>query len=291
MSVFLPPIRFADLVEMAESFSTQFPRIRPSAEAMQYVMAATLIRTYIGDEWCDRNLSGSDQSDPYIAQNFSANRALIMAQAKITSIGEMIFNLQHIPNARERFARIRDSSLEVAISDLEAARLLALSEQRFKFIEEQNRKGFDYDIEVTLDDETPLCCESKCKLESTELSKETILNSLRKAARQVPDDKPGAIFIKFPESWIRSPNITTILSDALHGLFERSGRIVEVVVHWEEWHELETGQLLRLAKFREELNSNSRFSAKKLAPILRAQSPLWKPSRWKSFAEAIHAAQ
>jgi len=193
--------------------------------------------------------------------------------------------------ARNRFARIQRSSLEIAMSDLEAARLLILSERTFRFVEEQQRKGFDYDIEVTFRAPLTLCCESKCKVETTDLSHRTIFNSLRKAASQLPAKEPGAIFVKIPEPWISTPAATSKIKVALDEFYKKSGRTAEVIFHWEEWHALKSGTLLRLAKFREEINRQSRFFDSQLFPFLRTWSPIWNPPSWTRFTDAISSAR
>jgi hypothetical protein len=58
---------------------------------------------------------------------------------------------------------------------------------------------------------------------------------------------------------------------ALAEFFRNTGRIVEVIFHWEEWQKLEAGPLLRLARFREEVNERSRFYRPNLARL----SYLW----------------
>ena len=244
---------------MAESFSIQFPSVRSSPEAMQFAMSATLLRTLVGEQWCDENLVGAEKADPYLVTSSAKPADRIKIQARIVALGELVYNLQRVPGARDRFSRIQRSSLEIAISDLEAARLLSLSERTFHFVEEQHVKGFDYDIEVTFRPDLTLCCESKCKLETTELSHRTMFNSLRKAASQLPAEKPGAIFVKIPEPWISTPAATSKISAALDEFYKKSGRTAEVIFHWEEWQSLESGGLLRLAKFREEINQQSKF--------------------------------
>jgi len=290
-NIWIPPITYGDLVGMAESFSMQFPSVRPSPEAMQFAMAATVLRALVGDEWCDENLVGAEKADPYLVTNSTKPADRMKIQARIAALGELVYNLQRVYGAQDRFARIQRSSLEIAISDLEAARLLSLSERTFRFVEEQQLKGFDYDIEVTFKPHLTLCCESKCKVETTELSHRTIFNSLRKAASQLPAKEPGAIFVKIPEPWISTPAATSKISVALDEFYKKSGRTAEVIFHWEEWQPLESGGLLRLAKFREEINRQSRFFDSQLFPFLRPWSPIWNPPSWTRFTDAIKSAR
>jgi hypothetical protein len=289
MTHLILPITLGDLITMTESFTTRFPSIPPSPEAMQYEMSATLLRAYVGDEWCDRNLAAAAAAEPYLTPKSTDAFEAMKIQARVVALGEMVFNLQHVPGGRERVARIARSSLEVAVSDLEAARLLALNGHSFRFVPERGVKGADYDIELSRE-LTTLCCESKCKLEATVLSEATIFNSLRNAADQLPNDAPGVVFVKLPESWVRSSTIAASAPAALRGFFSRSGRTVEVVLHWEEWEATNSGGVVRLAKYREEVNKSSRFFAPGLVPLFRPWSSIWTPTKWIRFTDAIRQA-
>lgn len=290
-SPFLPPITLGDLVGMAEAFPRQFPTIRPSSEAIQFAMAATVLRTYIGDDWCDVNLPGVSGTDPYLVPRSSGSTDRMKVQARVVALAELIFNLQSVEGARNRFHRLKNDSLETVIADLEAVRLLALSEIRFRFVREQQKKGKDYDIEITLEDRDTICCESKCKVEATIISRTSLLNSLKKAARQLPANLPGFVFVKVPETWISDATMQDTTQVALAEFFRNTGRIVEIVFHWEEWHRVKAGPLMRLAAFREDVNEDSRFYKASIVKLLRSFSPLWKPPTWRSFREAAGMAK
>ena len=56
-------------------------------------------------------------------------------------------------------------------------------------------------MEITYPDGVVVCAETKCRIETTALGPNTIRNVLRKARSQLPSDKPGIIFVKFPQQW------------------------------------------------------------------------------------------
>jgi hypothetical protein len=231
-------------------------------------MAATVLRTYLGDKWCDINLIG--KGDPYLTQSVQDETGSMKSQDRIIALAEMVFNLQYKPGADARFERLTKVSVETAIAELQAARLLATSSIPFRFVLEKKRKKQDYDIELTAPNGKVVCYETKCKLESTKLSETSLLKSLKKAVKQLPNSTPGIVFIKFPETW---------------------KRIVKVVVHWEVSHRMRTGSYMRLSKFREIENQQSSFFDPKLVNFIRAYSPLWKPPSWKYFIDAIQLSQ
>ena len=66
----------------------------------------------------------------------------------------------------------------------------------FKFVDETQQKGRDYDAQIELPAGGIACCEMKSKLDATPLGNRTIENSLKKAAKQLPSSSPGIIVCK-----------------------------------------------------------------------------------------------
>ena len=64
------------------------------------------------------------------------------------------------------------------------------------------KKGSDYDVEVFYPDGFAEPADAKCKFETTEINPQSILSSLEKARKQLPDDRAGIIFTKVPQSWV-----------------------------------------------------------------------------------------
>jgi hypothetical protein len=135
--MFIGPIAFLDLVTVARAFPSQHPNIRATPEAVQFYLAATVLRSIMGDAWCDKNLVASEKSDPHLIPIRGETASAMRIQARIVALGEMLFNLQPIVNSSDRFRRLRSIALEAAIAELEAARLLALSDIEFSFVREE----------------------------------------------------------------------------------------------------------------------------------------------------------
>jgi len=62
------------------------------------------------------------------------------------------------------------------------------------------KKGSDYDVEVFYPDGFAVLADAKCKFEATEINPQSILISLEKARKQLPDDRAGIIFTKVPRA-------------------------------------------------------------------------------------------
>ena len=71
---------------MVESFPHQFPQVRPTAEAIQFAIAATVLRTFIGNEWCDLNLVGAEGTDPRLTPSESGSTSRMKVQARIVAL-------------------------------------------------------------------------------------------------------------------------------------------------------------------------------------------------------------
>jgi hypothetical protein len=64
--------------------------------------------------------------------------------------------------------------------------------------------------------------------------------------------------VKIPEPWIRKPALGRKFESALASFFRNSGRVVAVVVRWEEVSNLPTGEGVILHKFLTFPNDSSR---------------------------------
>jgi hypothetical protein len=105
----------------------------------------------------------------------------------------------------------------------------------FKFVESKGSIGDDYDIELEYPDRTIACAEVKCNPNSTKRSPETIRNALERAVGQLPENRPGIVFIKIPQVWI--DNIEGVvklhmsLIETVEQIFRNSERVVLVLFY------------------------------------------------------------
>ena len=88
----------------------------------------------------------------------------------------------------------------------------------------------------------------KTKLESTDLGQNTIINALDTARKQTPADRAAIIGVKIPEPWIRDSALRGTFESAMVSFFRNSGRVVAVMVRWEEVSTLSTGDGVILYK-------------------------------------------
>lgn len=274
----------SDLADIAKDFRKSFPEVKPTAEALQLRMAFVVLRTFLPETWCERHILGGADANQRLRQEGEDRRSRIKAQAWLISLAEMVFNLQDVPGFDGRLERLAHSKLESAVAELEAARLLAGSNLQFRFVRESGHKQKDYDTEVNLPSGEEAACEIKTKLESTSLSEGSILKSLHSAAKQVPADKPAIVFLRLPGSWLQDLELKDAAEAAAASLFRNNKRVVSLIYFWEEWQKLDNGALLRLAKFRELGNPDSRYFDPINVDLIRSWESAKAPRGWLTFA-------
>jgi hypothetical protein len=149
-------------------------------------------------------------------------------------------------------------------------------------------KGNDYDFDAG-EGATAVCCEVKCKLESTDLGENTIINALTNARKQLPADRAAIIGVKIPELWIREPELRRMLESALAYFFRNSSRVVAVVVRWEEVSTLTTGGGEIMYKFDAFPNEGSRHLTDEVR-LLVEQLMRSAGGDWTSFRAVVSAS-
>ena len=249
----------ADLLAFANAFRAQYPSIPPSTEWIQLAVAAQILRTFLGDIWCDLQLRGRDEAHPRFQRSpdlFQQSRT----QAWIVALGELLFNLQDIPGFDKRCQRLIGDDLESVVAELEAVRLLAESCLPVELVEEVGVRGSDYDARVTLPTGEIASCEVKSKAEGTTLSTRTLLGQLKDGAKRLPPDRPGILILRLPEHWVCDGETLSRVVESVTGkLFHDYGRIIALILFWDEWQFDGQQVLLRMMKFREYVNRDSRF--------------------------------
>lgn len=205
-----------------------------------YALAIPVLHRFLGKEWCDANLEprpgtvGANGGDYFkLALESKEDRLRHMDRAVLVS--EMLFNLQGVEGFGDKLRSLQRDNVEAYVAEFQAAALLHGAGVSFRFRQTVGEKGQDYDLEIYLDDEILAAGNTKCKVETTELSEDTILNSLEDARKKLPKDQAGFVFMKIPESWVRKPNFRQVVTAGIRNKLRQTGRITTVFIWWEEW--------------------------------------------------------
>jgi len=184
----------------------------------------------MGVEWLEKHIDPAVNKPGYLRLEVaSRNEELVAIKGqKLVDLGELLLNLQHVEGFDSCIRRLRDGDLEPMLAELSLASMIYVNDWSFRFVEPIGTKGNDYDYEITLSDGLVVCADAKCKIESTALSENTVLNGLKKAHGQLPVDRPGIVLIKFPPDWIRVDGHLDVLLAPTDEFFRSNSRIVLV---------------------------------------------------------------
>ncbi len=234
------------------------------SEAKLYGLATVLLRHYLGNEWASENVNieheevhkrGRTGRSFFRTDSEEAEESL-RHQERIVRLSELLYNLQNVDGIEERLVSLQSGMLEATYAELEFAGHFHSRNVRVKFRERSGTKSQDYDFTATFGANLEVCCEVKCKLEETDLGKNTIINTLIDARKQLPENALGIIGVKIPEAWVRINESGPILVSALNDLFRNSNRVIGVVVRWEETQLMPEGGGWIVYKFRVHWNQN-----------------------------------
>lgn len=190
-----------------------------------YALALGILGSIMGDQWVRAHVvEKHGGSDYFRASADSAER--FKNPARVVTFAEILFNLQGIEGFERRLPHLRSGDVESGVAELQCAGILTAAGFPIRFRDE----GYDLDICLPGGD---AAAEIKRKLESTEPSMETISNTLKKALKQLPRDRPGFVFLNIPDRWIADPPAAAVMQSALDGFFRNTSRITTVILWWE----------------------------------------------------------
>lgn len=169
----------------------------------------------------------------------------LRSTVRLGRMANALFDLQHVPGFDAKLESWRTMDPESFFAELDGAHVLWLAGVEFEFVSETGRKGDDYDVLIEPAGRK-VCGELKCRAEikKSEIKKidvEGLVNTLDKARKQVPADRPAIVFVRVPETWATDPTFEITAKVAMSKTFRRSGRIRGVVLTWEEFTEAPTG--------------------------------------------------
>jgi hypothetical protein len=233
-----------------------------------YAASCEVLINLLGIQWVAQHVFGKfPGASPFFRANSNEEPDQYRHQDRVVALADTLFNLQSVPGFAARLERLKYSDVESAVAELEGAKLFALSAIPVRFVDETGERGADFDLEVTMGT-LLVACETKCKVETTALSEATVENVLQTARGQLPNDRPGIVFIKIPEQWAKQPEVERTLEDAVTKSLRGTGRVSAVVLHWEEWLGAHPQGAARATMFRAYHNARARTSLSEFGNIV-----------------------
>lgn len=253
-----------------------------------YVVAGRVIGYFLGLEWLELHVMNTTAPTDYFKNDWATQSRTDAHFIRVIEFADMLFNLQGVDGFDAFLARLRDQrQVEPTAAELESARILRWSDIQFRFVEAGGTLTKDYDIELFLPDGRAVCAETECKIDTTDATEATLANTLKHARKQLPGDRPCAIFMRVPGDWIATlPTMGMELLVSATGRFLRTtGRVVSIVTYATEIRAFGTiaASIIVVKEF---LNAAPRFkgSWKLLAP---GDEPLWANGGWIKVSDAV----
>lgn len=217
-------------------------------DILEYAISINIIAVITNNNWILQTCTKTYNTTDYYLKTLDNVDTIDNKKHKrrIKTLAEMLFNLQDIQGIDDLIKKITKDSIEPLFAELEVARLLLCDENkkyRFEFNKPSGIKGKDYDCKIQYNSET-ICGEIKCKVEETQFSKRTILNSLVAAKHQLPKDTEGMIFLKIPSLWAETEDLDSLKNEAISEFLRNSSRKLTVYPFWDVWRVFNNGDWL-----------------------------------------------
>jgi hypothetical protein len=217
-----------------------------------------VMKYFFGDTWLQTHVVAAKPSD-YLGLDFSTDQAREEKTWRIIELAEMLFNLQSIIGFSSCISQMRRGQIEDTYAELETAKWLKVHEVPFQFNVPKDKKGEDYDLDIIYPN-VVACADTKCKFETTDVSANSIHDSLEQARSQLSRDRPGIIFVKMPAHWLdNSASVIAFVVEA-EKFLRNTGRVVSVKFY-SPMRVIQNNMVAALMRFREVTNRSHRHTA------------------------------
>jgi hypothetical protein len=227
----VPRLTLENLIKTAQGLPPEIEEDAPRC----FVLGLGIVKHFLGLPWIEEHISPEVSRPGFMRAEFSTSVHAHLRFWRISDLGELLFNLQHVPGFDERIEEMKSESPESYMCELHVARMLFINDWQFRFVNKSGTRSKDYDFEIEMPDlEKPICVEAKCKIESTPISADTVFTTLSSSRTQLPADKPGVFFVKVPQDWMAHPTFPEQMAEATTRFFNTgTGRVVSVVIYIE----------------------------------------------------------
>jgi hypothetical protein len=275
----------ANLQQTVATFS---PEIRTSPDWTTWTLATSVIGHFLGKDWVKANVPHQDGADAtgFFQMDFSSTERRDAKTARLLDFAETLFNLQHVSGFDDRVAHMRTSDAEAALAELDLGRFLYIHGIDFRFVVPTGQRGRDYDCAVTYADHRTACADAKCRTEASEIRPEYIRHSLQAARKKnLPNDEPGIVFVKVPQTWLESPDARHGLVKVASDFLRNTKRVVLVVLYCLVYFTHQEQRMMVIRHLLEEVeNPNHRFDPTKSWRLFKGFQvpPEWNgmPPHW-----------
>jgi len=192
-----------------------------------FMICSLVVKHFLGIEWLEKNVYPHPTKGGILRLDADKMENAQAQAFRVIDLAELLINLQNIEGFDQLIYRMKTHDPESYLAELRVGRILYINDAHFRFITPGGKKGDDYDLEIIYPDGMIVCAETKCKIEGTEISAATIKNALGEARGQLPQDKPGVIFVMVPQRWLEEGAERLLVETAI-AFLKGTGRVASV---------------------------------------------------------------
>lgn len=242
----------------------------------EYLLALYILQHFFGQEWIETHVNFDTAEEGFLKQPGKGDEeARVRHRYRVIFLSEMLFNLQHSPGFYDRLDKLNGGQIESTYAELETARCLRFWGIPFRLVKPSGKKKLDYDIEVRISDDVWIPADTKSKLTGRALEEKGLLESLRTARAQLPDDRPSCIFLRIPDTiLVPTPKL---IDGAVMRFFGQTKTIASVKVHSSPSVLTPWGEAYSNLLFQQFDNPRCEFSSPVGWGVFPAQSGAQKP--------------
>jgi hypothetical protein len=212
----------------------QFPEeIKHQKTICGVTIGLGVARYYLGLEWLERNINPDAKPSGFLRWVKNVSAEATMQVFRTTDLGELLFNLQDVTGFDALMERMKTGDAESYMAELRIGRLLYVNDVKFRFNVPHGRSQEDYDLEIVHPGGGILCADTKCKIETTQFSENSIRNALDKARKQLPPEGAGMIYLLVPGHWLEVPDSQQKMIETAQDFLRTTGRVVMVTYYAE----------------------------------------------------------
>jgi len=225
-----------------------------------FMISTLVIRHFFGIEWLEKHIYPHATRGGFMRLDANDMERSRLQAFRVIDLSELLMNLQNIEGFAELIERMKTHDPEPYMAELRVGRILYINDANFRFIPPAGKeRGSDYDLEIIYPDGTIVCGETKCKIEGTAASAATIENALKHARKQLPDDRPGMIFVMVPQQWLEKGAERLMIETAIK-FFKGTSRVVSIKFYTEPLAFFD-GKMSQGHKYKELSNPHNKFQA------------------------------
>jgi hypothetical protein len=223
-----------------------------------YRLCVAVLRHFFGEPWFNKHVMNASAPTDFLRRDFSTPERRERHGFLVVELAEKLINLQNVEGFEQCIAQMKHGQIESTYAELDIGKSLRAHDVGFRFVTPTGQKGADYDLEIFYPDGVTVCADTKCKIETTEISADSIKHSLGEARKQLPSYRPGIVFVKVPQHWIEEVRFLDSMIAAAEAFLHGTQRVVSVKFYVSALVFVDN-KIAHLMRYKEISNPRNRF--------------------------------